>query len=159
MHSSFLRPLASTLCAALLFLALPGNVRAQDDAETDNSAIDELRARIDALEQQNQVLMQSLRQRSQGPIIQVGGADLEGPLGNEELSGERLQSVQQDLQAPPDMQTQDTAPQGPGSGPLMTGRFGRGFVNNGLWFESQDKAFRVHIGGRTQYDTAFFEAP
>jgi phosphate-selective porin OprO/OprP len=158
-HSPILRPLASALYASLLLLALAGIVRADDESDSDNPALDELRSRIDALEQQNNILMQSLRQRTQGPIIQVGGADLEGPLGNEELSGDRLQSVQQDLTPPSDMQTQDTAPMGPGSGPIMTGRFGRGFVNNGLWFESQDKAFRVHIGGRTQYDTAFFNAP
>jgi phosphate-selective porin OprO/OprP len=38
----------------------------------------------------------------------------------------------------------------------MIGRFGRRFTNNGLWFESPDKVFQVHIGGRAQMDSAFF---
>lgn len=156
----FLRPLASALCTVLLFLALPGIARAQEESDSENSQLDELRARLDALEQQNQILMQSLRQRTQGPIIQVGGADLEGPLGNEELSGDRLQSVIQELTPSPGaMISQDAAPSGPGAGPEMQGRWGTGFVNNGLWFESKDKAFRIHFGGRDQFDAAFFHAP
>ena len=34
-----------------------------------------------------------------------------------------------------------------------TGRFGRRFVNNGLWFESPNKNFQFHVGGRTQMDS------
>ena len=34
----------------------------------------------------------------------------------------------------------------------MNTRFGRRFVNNGLWFESPNKNFQIHIGGRTQFD-------
>src|SRR5438309_6944063 len=40
----------------------------------------------------------------------------------------------------------------------MDGRFGRRFVNNGLWFESPDKVFQFHVGGRFQMDAAFFSA-
>lgn len=40
----------------------------------------------------------------------------------------------------------------------MTGRFGRRFVNNGLWFYSPNKLFQVHIGGRTQLDASFLQA-
>jgi phosphate-selective porin OprO/OprP len=31
--------------------------------------------------------------------------------------------------------------------------------NNGLWFETEDKAFRVHVGGRTQIDGVWVHAP
>lgn len=41
-------------------------------------------------------------------------------------------------------------------GVRMNGRFGRRFTNNGLWFESPDKVFQFHIGGRTQMDASFF---
>jgi phosphate-selective porin OprO and OprP len=44
------------------------------------------------------------------------------------------------------------------SGVNMNGRFGRRFTNNGLWFESPDKVFQFHVGGRTQMDTSFFSA-
>lgn len=40
----------------------------------------------------------------------------------------------------------------------MDGRFGRRWTNNGLWFESPNKNFQFHIGGRTQMDSSFFSA-
>ena len=43
-------------------------------------------------------------------------------------------------------------------GVKMGGRFGRRFTNNGLWFESPDKVFQFHVGGRTQMDASFFSA-
>ena len=44
------------------------------------------------------------------------------------------------------------------TGVRMLGRFGRRFTNNGLWFESPDKVFQFHIGGRTQMDATAFSA-
>lgn len=44
------------------------------------------------------------------------------------------------------------------AGTKMNGRFGRRFTNNGLWFESPDKVFQFHLGGRTQMDSSFFSA-
>ena len=44
------------------------------------------------------------------------------------------------------------------TGVQMMGRFGRRFTNNGLWFESPDKVFQFHVGGRDQMDLAFFSA-
>src|SRR3954470_3325278 len=44
------------------------------------------------------------------------------------------------------------------NGVKMYGRFGRRFINNGLWFESPDKVFQFHVGGRDQMDAAFFSA-
>ena len=40
----------------------------------------------------------------------------------------------------------------------MTGRFGRKFVNNGLWFSSPNKNFQFHPGGQFQLDTTWFQA-
>ena len=36
-----------------------------------------------------------------------------------------------------------------------TGRFGRRFVNNGLWFSSPNKNFQFHVGGRVQLDAVW----
>ena len=36
-----------------------------------------------------------------------------------------------------------------------TGRFGRRFVNNGLWFSSPNKNFQFHVGGRVQLDSVW----
>ncbi len=44
------------------------------------------------------------------------------------------------------------------TGIRMNGRFGRRFTNNGLWFESPDKVFQFHVGGRTQMDASAFSA-
>jgi len=44
------------------------------------------------------------------------------------------------------------------TGVKMFGRFGRRFTNNGLWFESPDKVFQFHIGGRQQMDASAFSA-
>jgi len=44
------------------------------------------------------------------------------------------------------------------TGVKMNGRFGRRFTNNGLWFESPDKVFQFHVGGRSQMDWSFFNA-
>ena len=44
------------------------------------------------------------------------------------------------------------------TGVPMQGRFGRRFVNNGLWFESPDKVFQFHVGGRYQMDASMFAA-
>jgi phosphate-selective porin OprO/OprP len=44
------------------------------------------------------------------------------------------------------------------TGIKMNARFGRRFTNNGLWFESPDKVFQFHIGGRDQMDASFFSA-
>lgn len=134
-------------------------------------------ARLQQLEQQNQILfrqnqtlMRSIAGEQRGfaedvdaddvqnsRIVLVG--DIEGPLGSEDNSFQRLQRMQQQYESggmyTP---TQDTAPAGPSQGPDITAHWGTGFVNNGLWFESQEKDFRLHIGGRTQFDTAFFGA-
>jgi hypothetical protein len=37
----------------------------------------------------------------------------------------------------------------------MLGRFGRRFTNNGLWFESPDKVFQFHVGGRARRTPRF----
>src|SRR5271157_4434791 len=39
-----------------------------------------------------------------------------------------------------------------------TGRFGRRFVNNGLWFSSPNRNFQFHPGGQFQLDTTWFNA-
>ncbi|MBS0202970.1 MAG: hypothetical protein JSS49_08750 [Planctomycetes bacterium] len=41
----------------------------------------------------------------------------------------------------------------------MTARWGSGLVDNGLWFSSQDNAYKIHVGGRTQWDMSGFDAP
>ncbi len=44
------------------------------------------------------------------------------------------------------------------TGVKMNARFGRRFTNNGLWFESPDKVFQFHVGGRDQMDLSTFSA-
>ena len=60
-------------------LAVRGNVRAGDESDAENSALDELRARIDALEQQGvspDAIRQGLSQgQSLNDIAQANGVD------------------------------------------------------------------------------------
>src|SRR5271166_3507473 len=43
-------------------------------------------------------------------------------------------------------------------GIAATGRFGRRFVNNGLWISSPNRNFQFHPGGQMQWDTTWFNA-
>ncbi len=51
-----------------------------------------------------------------------------------------------------DFDTKDT------NGLKMNARWGRQDITNGLWFESANKNFQFHIGGRTQMDDSMFAA-
>lgn len=143
--------------------------------DPDSSNLSDLEDRLQVVEEQNQfllrqnqALLQSLRGEqpqyaedvedpSAGEIIQVG--DIEGPLGSEDNSLQRFQQIEQQYQSNRMLdQTQDSAPAGPSRGPVLTARWGSGLVSNGLWFESKEKAFRLHVGGRTQWDSAWFAA-
>ncbi len=145
--------------------ALATNSNGDAPEATDHESVMELRARVEQMERQNQYLMDALRSTRSAPTrLRHGGyirpvGDLEGPLGSEDNSDERFDRMEEDYEAERrSMQTQDESPEGPSRGALLVGRWGTGFVNNGLWFESEKKDFRLHVGGRTQWDTSFFHA-
>ena len=129
--------------AAILF-CLVGSAAAQND-----NPIIELQGRIEALERQNQVLAEQLR-RSQFHARPVNTI-------------ERLPAPVHEIHSVVDQYLRDLNAEQRDSGPEvyeigenldMTARWQNGGVA-GFYVETPDKAFRVHVGGRTQTDFVF----
>jgi len=118
---------------ALLLTALSIPVRA-DDSER----IDELQARIEAMEAQNQRLLRALEAK---------GAD--APLAGDEAEASTTLTALEAAKAA------EKAPEWyeVGSDTKMTATW-----KNGLEIESKNHDFRVHVGGRTQLDFGWFNA-
>jgi phosphate-selective porin OprO/OprP len=125
----------------------------------------DLRSRIEALERENGELKTVVGQRL--PPLEVDASDsrytsLPSPpsVGADEL---RVRSiVEQYLEERGTQMTAAEAP--PAAGPAKPPEFAEVGTdtsmsarwNNGLELASKDKAFRVHVGGRWQFDTSWF---
>lgn len=153
---------ATTLLAVLTPMAL-GQQPAGELAE--------LRSRMDALERENQELRQTVFERlpPAGVVVEPSGPAYNSAMPQVGLDEEtRVRSiVEQYLQErTPQMVSTDSAAPGDGVGAdaanawtevgqdlTMSARW-----NNGLELATKDKAFRVHVGGRWQMDTSWFNA-
>lgn len=102
--------------------------------------LDQLQHRLERLEAENGQLKQSLFQ-SQG--LANGGVT---PVNAELLNGNA------DGACPPACQCPNCAPEKNGKGDWKTG------WNHGIEWMSPDKAFKVHVGGRTQFDSVWYQA-
>ena len=124
------------LCALLASLCFRGVATAQESSDE----ITELRARLEKLEQQNIELQNAIRPRD--PPMDQAGADAEGmsdaPFGNSAVPANQNPIV-----------VYDDRP--------MLGAHWR--PDGYLWFESENKSFTMHIGGRTQVDAVALQAP
>jgi phosphate-selective porin OprO/OprP len=123
-------------------------------AQQPGSELAELRERIEALERENQQLQQTLIQRlpPAGAVVEPSGTVIEPTgAGYDQITS---QFVAADAAAP-EGAIVDAAAAGSevGSDLAMTARW-----NNGLELATKDKAFRVHVGGRWQLDTAWLTA-
>lgn len=96
--------------------------------------VGELQQRLDRMESENEVLRQSLLRYSQPQGVM--------PVSAEVLNG--------DAMCPPQCQCPQCAAEKNGKGDWKTG------WNNGIEFVSPDKAFKVHLGGRTQFDSVWY---
>lgn len=135
-----------SLCAGLLAVWL---LTAMPVAAQDNS-LDELRARLDRVERQNQFLLRQIEQ--QKPPQQRSAQTVEEAGKDDLSSGSKLLRTALEtprVAAPP--AEPDWSEVGKDQTLTATWR-------NGLWFESKDKAFRIHVGGRTQVDGAWVNA-
>jgi len=153
---------AATLLAVVTSMAL-GQQPAGELAE--------LRLRMDALERENQELRQTLFERlpPSGAVVEPSGSAYTSTMPQVGLDEEtRVRSiVEQYLQerTPQMVSTDSTAPaDGVGADAAnawsevgqdltMSARW-----NNGLELATKDRAFRVHVGGRWQMDTSWFNA-
>lgn len=139
MSHHFVQALGCALASVLLvFLAVGPSLAAEQ------SEIDDLRARLEALERQNQALMKAFQ--AQPPTPASDGPRKEPTLGTD------ADPAAFDGGA-------TTSPRKREAGDWL--EIGkqldlRARWDNGLWFlESADKAFRIHVGGRSQFDVVW----
>ena len=116
--------------------AFPAAAEASDDFDV-ATRFEQLQQRLDRLESENQQLKQSLFQPHPGTRHGVTPANAE------------LWNNAADPACPPQCQCPTCEAAKTGKGEWTTG------WNNGIEWLSPDKAFKVHIGGRTQFDSVF----
>ena len=126
-------------------------------AQVPSSEIAELRARLDNLEQENNVLRRTIV--AQGPSVS-------SPSGDGASSSAMILSDQSAAQGVASaeglspIQGSSSFPAQPTVSPAETNSMIKAFWKDGyLWFESPKKNFTMHIGGRTQVDAVFLQAP
>jgi phosphate-selective porin OprO/OprP len=131
-------------CALVMWLLTAMPVTAQDNE------FHELRARMERVERQNQYLLKQLeqQQRTKTDSLIPDGEDEDGELGTSRIS---FQAALGGTAAAKSEVEPDWHEVGKDLNLTATWR-------NGLWFESKDKAFKIHIGGRTQFDGAWVNA-
>jgi len=100
--------------------------------------MDQLQQRLDRLEAENGQLKQSLFE-SQTRL-------------NHEVTPANAEMWTADTACPPECQCPNCAPAQDGKGDWKTG------WNHGIEWVSPDKAFKIHIGGRTQFDSVWYQA-
>jgi phosphate-selective porin OprO/OprP len=134
--------------AVLLCLTLACETAAQDPGRE----LAELKRRVEALEKQNAALLESLNGRTaeqSGPILRTEDYSNDGPMDSvvdttiEGWTTEEL-PCEECLPSCEETQKNDLS---------MSASW-----HHGLELTTEDKNFRVHIGGRTQFDAGWFSA-
>lgn len=123
------------VCGSLLGAEPPRPLSPQGPAEVSefSQRMEQLQQRLDRLETENQKLKQSLNQPATSPSVVPASAEMWNA------------NVFPSSAAPGQ------------SGKLSSSDWSVGW-KNGVVFESQDKAFKLHVGGRTQFDGAWVQA-
>lgn len=143
------------LCAASLVCWTAGPVAAED------RQLDELIKRLDRLEKQNEELRQQLQsvKPPAAPAAKDDKADKDDKKEKEKLTKaveDVLKEKEKKDKEKKEAEAKQKELEGYEVGKLldMKGRW-----NNGLWFETEDKAFRFHVEGRAQIDAVWVHAP
>lgn len=118
-----------------------------------------LKARLDALEAQNAQLRAEMYQRSlQQPVSTPAPQNFAPDFGQPPVSNEQLRSIVEEYMSAHSANIEAAAALAPaadghevGSDLKMSTSW-----NNGLELATKNKDFRVHIGGRTQFDAGWF---
>lgn len=137
-------------CAA--FLLSGGTASGEETAESR-----QLRERVERLEKQNQELMELLKSRN---VLPVSGVE---PDLSEKDKKEVKDLISKVLKENDDKKKKDEEEKKKkaqeegyvvGSDTKMSGSW-----SNGLIFQSENKDFRVHVGGRLDFDSVFWRQP
>lgn len=133
------------ICAATLYL-VAGIARADD-----KQVIDDLRARVEALEKQNRELLDAFRSGR----LPHADQSLVGANEVKQLVGDYLKELdERQKKAEADKKAKEAA-----EGVVVGSDLGMKVKwDNGMWAETADKAFRVHVGGRVQGDAVWMTA-
>jgi phosphate-selective porin OprO/OprP len=148
MPSPWVRQLAPYFLGAVALVTAADLTRAQPAADADDLA-----ARLDRLEKQNRELRQAIeavRQKRQAPPPAVGTSDVQ------KIVGDYLKAREETKKADESTRPKEAESKGftVGQNLGFTGKWS----GHQLWFETPDKAFRLHLGGRTQFDTVWATA-
>ncbi|WP_254512323.1 OprO/OprP family phosphate-selective porin [Anatilimnocola floriformis] len=150
----------------VLFLAMCAGIAMAAPAwgQVPESELSALKARLDALEAQNAELrsavQQQQQQRPQYPVATPAPYNFAPEIGAPPVNNEQLRSIVEEYMSVHSANLEAMAAEAAaaadkghevGSDLKMTGSW-----NNGLEFATKNKDFRVHIGGRTQFDAGWF---
>jgi phosphate-selective porin OprO/OprP len=138
------------------WLLAAGSARAEDSKE-----MDDLRRRLEALEQQNRELMQLLRKvqpPAQNATPEEGEAPADTPAPDQvkKIVADYLKEKEEAKKKEEETKKKEAEAAGweIGKQVKMSATW-----YNGLWYlETEDKAFRFHVGGRTQMDLIWMGA-
>ena len=136
------------LLALLTLVAGTASAAPSPDVE---AQLAELRERLDALELENETLRGSISKaasEAEGPLLNAGDQIADSPTAS--VLEPHLDELESELAATAPACLQESEPKNDLS---MTGKW-----NHGLEFTTKDKKFRVHVGGRTQFDTSWYSA-
>lgn len=146
MRGSSLRGLAGMLiCAVGVGLSAAGS------ATADDRVIEELKRRLDLLEKQNE----DLRKKVEGEKSE-GREDREKEKLRKEIES-HLKDLEKQKKEADERKAREREAAGFEVGKLLD--FKARWQRNQLWFETEDRAFRLHVMGRTQVDGTWVHAP
>jgi len=140
----------------LILFAGMGKARAEDDRP---DAIEDLKSRIEALEKQNQRLMKIVESRQgagEGPADLFETKMEAEPDLVRKVVADYLKEEDKKKKAEEERKKKQAEDEGFEVGKDLTFKTR---WDHGVWFETADKAFRVHVGGRTQFDLVWGRAP
>ncbi len=130
---------------------------------TSNSA-DEFKARIESLERKNQDLLEALKglQNASPPAQPSTPTDTNGGVLStndvKKIVGDYMATREEQAKQADAVKVQDPPRFIVGKQLGLTGAFTQGGVGSGnsqMWFDTADKAFRLHVGARIQPDVVF----
>jgi len=125
-------------------MSIKSNVSVEDRLRSLETTNQQLLKQIQILQQQ----MQQKKQLPQAVVPLQPAPPTALTPAPAEAAGKAMDAINDELQIKDDKDA---------LGVPMKARFGRALTNNGVWFESPNKNFTMHAGGRTQWDTGFFQ--
>lgn len=137
------------VCGILSAWLLSGGAVHADD----NEAVKQLLKRVEALEQQNKQLIKIIENQkpsSGGDGVKKDEPSPVGPTQVQKIVGDYLKEAEEKKKREEEQKKKDTQESGfeVGKNLGMKGNW----TGYQPWLETEDKSFRIHVGGRTQFD-------